>query len=489
MITKINQYALINEASTKTEKIFSIEKSGSRADKIITGTLEYLTDYFSYTLLCGNSYNFKIDKNPKTIKSLVSNLNKSVDETQSGSYNRDSYREVPNPENYVLNETKTNESNASTIAEYYLDSNNTTELYKYILESYINGQPQQCKEIYNQLDSDSKSDFRNYMIEYLSDSTEGRLYDNINNMWKLLTDERLSPDGNFDDDDDEIYGANPRDFENKSSDIDLEDILDEPEIIELQAEEYSLDYNKTDDGSDIEFISLDIPFCVDEVETYEKYSKWFKEYCTRKGWDYEGVNVDNETDKCIVCFTVFNNFKYTENTSSPENIFAKNNEPLYHDINFSGLKKSYTKFNPSDKNLKIFNWFKKEIQKYKMTESTTVNEKRHDSTPKGWSILPAGTINLTTGDSTHFNLIENNLPDIGSFYLVKRESIFHVYSTSGEISNKAGSLIGTVQLCHHDQNLREYDVEVIGVYPSTLEGLTKAKKLIGKNTAKFSVFK
>lgn len=50
----------------------------------MTGTVEELTKACSYALECGASYehekgNSKINRNPKTIKSLISNLNKSGD--------------------------------------------------------------------------------------------------------------------------------------------------------------------------------------------------------------------------------------------------------------------------------------------------------------------------------------------------------------------------------------------------------------------------
>ena len=48
--------------------------------RTITGTLEYLKTYFSYTLLSGISYenesgNSKINRSPKTAKALVTALN------------------------------------------------------------------------------------------------------------------------------------------------------------------------------------------------------------------------------------------------------------------------------------------------------------------------------------------------------------------------------------------------------------------------------
>ena len=74
------------------KKEYTIIKYRKGREKDITGTLEYLINYFRYTLECGNSYKKKISLTPKTIKSLVSNLNKSVVETQRGSYDPESYR-------------------------------------------------------------------------------------------------------------------------------------------------------------------------------------------------------------------------------------------------------------------------------------------------------------------------------------------------------------------------------------------------------------
>jgi len=73
----------------KIEKTYKVEKSHSRrATTIIEGTLEYLIGYFSYTLEIGNSWNYKISRNPKTIKSFVSNLQKSFEEQEACCYER-----------------------------------------------------------------------------------------------------------------------------------------------------------------------------------------------------------------------------------------------------------------------------------------------------------------------------------------------------------------------------------------------------------------
>lgn len=46
-----------------------------------TGTIEHLrTEVFGYTLECGNSWNSKINREPKTAKALVNALNKSAEE-------------------------------------------------------------------------------------------------------------------------------------------------------------------------------------------------------------------------------------------------------------------------------------------------------------------------------------------------------------------------------------------------------------------------
>jgi len=66
----------------------TVKRNGRESD--FKGTLEELIKTFSYTLEVGKSYengkgNKKIDKNPKTIKSLIKNLyNSSNNATQNG---------------------------------------------------------------------------------------------------------------------------------------------------------------------------------------------------------------------------------------------------------------------------------------------------------------------------------------------------------------------------------------------------------------------
>jgi hypothetical protein len=61
---------------------------GNENPKEVTGDLPYLQQYFGYTLECGNSWNKKINRYPKTIKSFISNLQKSYEEKEAACYNR-----------------------------------------------------------------------------------------------------------------------------------------------------------------------------------------------------------------------------------------------------------------------------------------------------------------------------------------------------------------------------------------------------------------
>jgi hypothetical protein len=56
----------------------------------VTETLEGLKKYFSYTFEIGYSWNNKINTNPKTINSFVTNLQKSYEEKEANCYDRTS---------------------------------------------------------------------------------------------------------------------------------------------------------------------------------------------------------------------------------------------------------------------------------------------------------------------------------------------------------------------------------------------------------------
>ena len=74
------------------KKIYTIIKKHRGRTHEHTGTLEELTNAFSYTLQCGHSWNSKIPTQPRTIKSLMSALSKCVHETQGSCFDQDSYR-------------------------------------------------------------------------------------------------------------------------------------------------------------------------------------------------------------------------------------------------------------------------------------------------------------------------------------------------------------------------------------------------------------
>ena len=73
-------------------KEITIIKTRNGKDSEIVGTVEYLVNsYFGYTLEVGQSWerekgNKKINRNPKSGKSLVDNLNKAVSNSAANGY-------------------------------------------------------------------------------------------------------------------------------------------------------------------------------------------------------------------------------------------------------------------------------------------------------------------------------------------------------------------------------------------------------------------
>lgn len=62
------------------KNIYQIRKYHHGSSNIISGTIKELTEYFGYTLECGKSWehekgNHKISLHPRTIESLVNNVN------------------------------------------------------------------------------------------------------------------------------------------------------------------------------------------------------------------------------------------------------------------------------------------------------------------------------------------------------------------------------------------------------------------------------
>lgn len=77
-------------AKVKAPKVYKVKISRSSisrsSERFTEGTLEELTEYFGYTLEVGNSWNSKINTKPKTIKSLISNVQKSFDIINGNTY-------------------------------------------------------------------------------------------------------------------------------------------------------------------------------------------------------------------------------------------------------------------------------------------------------------------------------------------------------------------------------------------------------------------
>ena len=73
-----------------------IERNGKTRVYTFCGTLEELTEKFSYTLEIGNSYNKAVKRNPKTIKSLLNCLNRAADIIHACNYTICSYTLVEN---------------------------------------------------------------------------------------------------------------------------------------------------------------------------------------------------------------------------------------------------------------------------------------------------------------------------------------------------------------------------------------------------------
>jgi len=69
-------------------KTYTVQQTRKGRTTEIKGTLPELIEYFGYTLECGNSWNRKIQKNPKTIKSFISNLQRSYEEKEANCYER-----------------------------------------------------------------------------------------------------------------------------------------------------------------------------------------------------------------------------------------------------------------------------------------------------------------------------------------------------------------------------------------------------------------
>ena len=79
---------MINVKTTKTPKTHTVIKTYRGRTDEVQGTLEELISYFGYTLEVGHSWNSKIKTKPTTIKSFISNLQKSYEEKEASCFER-----------------------------------------------------------------------------------------------------------------------------------------------------------------------------------------------------------------------------------------------------------------------------------------------------------------------------------------------------------------------------------------------------------------
>lgn len=79
-------------------KTYTVTRTHHRTDRksSISGTIDELVKAYSYTLEKGASWqhekgNKKINRNPKSITSLITNLNNAIDNASSNGYGGESY--------------------------------------------------------------------------------------------------------------------------------------------------------------------------------------------------------------------------------------------------------------------------------------------------------------------------------------------------------------------------------------------------------------
>ncbi len=81
---------ILNEGPSIMTKVYTIKhtRMSTGAERTQTGTLAELIDAYSYTLKSGKAYerergNAKINMSPKTVESLVTNLNRAINNSSS----------------------------------------------------------------------------------------------------------------------------------------------------------------------------------------------------------------------------------------------------------------------------------------------------------------------------------------------------------------------------------------------------------------------
>lgn len=145
----------------KAEKEYYILKYHRGDYRLVKGTIERLTDYFSYTLLSGHSWNSKINQHPTTLKGLVNALNASYKETQGSSYDPD-FVSIPTPEE--IEEYKDTVRESQELSEESDNSSSTDKSYADLVwDKYITGESADqwkgIKEICNKLGMNYETEF------------------------------------------------------------------------------------------------------------------------------------------------------------------------------------------------------------------------------------------------------------------------------------------------------------------------------------------
>lgn len=74
-----------------TAKTYTVVKTRRGQQTETTGTVAELIQHFGYTLEAGNSWDRKVNRNPKTAKSLVTALNHATSALQPNSYDPNYY--------------------------------------------------------------------------------------------------------------------------------------------------------------------------------------------------------------------------------------------------------------------------------------------------------------------------------------------------------------------------------------------------------------
>lgn len=108
-----------------------------------------------------------------------------------------------------------------------------------------------------------------------------------------------------------------------------------------------------------------------------------------------------------------------------------------------------------------------------------------------WALLPAGNINLNTGNTKYFNVFENGE---FSIVLIKRltETGFKYIacSTYGDYKDfQEEKPIGSNVTTYNNPNRKNFNNKIIGYFHGTKDGLQEIKNLVGKTSISFSVFK